>query len=448
MSIPASIEDLARLSDDAAVRARFGAHNRLFLPLVLAVMCLATIIETFIGIHAASPLRIGNATLNFLLVVFGLVVMRDIHRSDRVKPIAAARFVERHTAGTVTCYLALQYLLLVLFSGRNWMPWALLFPFGVLGFRLLTTELLLLHGYFSAVVIVEFVVGNMPKREGRAVVIATVVINAIVCLVAWLASRRLRREVVTDFTERRLHAREQIRMRDELRYARELQLSMLPEAAPSLDWLDVAGTSIPATEVGGDYYDYFAVGDAIALVSGDVAGHGMGSGIVLSALRSGFTLLRDQLHQPAAVMTRLHELVAQASRRRMLATASVLLIDPHSRRATLANAGHPPLLVRRDGRVEMIELFSPPLGVRLPTIIPQRELDVRAGDLFVLHTDGIYETRNEHGDTYGFDRLSRVIATHDGSAQALCDAILVDVDAFRGDAAQDDDITLVVAQMR
>src|SRR5439155_1073047 len=81
------------------------------------------------------------------------------------------------------------------------------------------------------------------------------------------------RKILTIWTEPRRHAGEVVRSRDELNYAREIQLSMLPDAAPQIDWLDVAGVSIPATEVGGDYFDYFDVGGRLAIVSGDVAGH-------------------------------------------------------------------------------------------------------------------------------------------------------------------------------
>jgi len=259
--------------------------------------------------------------------------------------------------------------------------------------------------------------------------------------------------VVSEWTSRRTQAREQVRMRDELRYARELQLSMLPEGAPELAWADISSISIPATEVGGDYYDYFVDGneggERIALVCADVAGHGMASGLVLAALRSGFTLLRDSLHDPAAVLQRLHALVAETSRRRMLVTASVVLLDRANARATVASAGNPPVFVRRnDGSVEPIDLFAPPLGVRLPVAIPQRVLAVAPGDVLVLHSDGIYESRNAADEVYGLDRIADVVREHGGgSAESLRDALLADVAAFRGTREQDDDVTLVVCRV-
>jgi sigma-B regulation protein RsbU (phosphoserine phosphatase) len=264
----------------------------------------------------------------------------------------------------------------------------------------------------------------------------------------WM-SHRMRKKVTSDWSLRRADARERIRMRDELRYARELQLSMLPECAPALAWADICSISVPATEVGGDYYDYFVHDERVALVCGDVAGHGMAAGLVLAGLRSGFTLLRDSLDDPSAVLQRLHSLVAETSRRRMLVTVSVVLIDRAAQRVTIASAGHPPVILRRaNGDIETIDLFAPPLGVRLPVAIPQRVLPLTPGDTFVLHSDGVYESRNVDEESYGFERLERVVRDHGGgAAEELRNAILRDVAEFRGEVEQDDDVTVVVCRI-
>jgi sigma-B regulation protein RsbU (phosphoserine phosphatase) len=170
---------------------------------------------------------------------------------------------------------------------------------------------------------------------------------------------------------------------------------------------------------------------------------------VLAAVRSGFTLLREILADPALVLQRLHDLVTQTSRRRMLVTVAVVLLDRATRTATIASAGHPPVVLRRaNGTIETINLFAPPLGVKLPVSIPQRQLAFESGDVFVLHSDGIYETSNAAGESYGIERLERVIAERgDGTAEELRDAVLRDVDEFRGALEQHDDVTVVVARI-
>jgi sigma-B regulation protein RsbU (phosphoserine phosphatase) len=290
--------------------------------------------------------------------------------------------------------------------------------------------------------------GRKPKNF-RGIFTALATVN-ITCFVGGaITSRGVRKNAIEEGVQRRTEAREQLRIRDELRFAREVQISMLPEAPPQLPWADVAGVSLPATEVGGDYYDYFVVDGRLAIVCGDVAGHGLASGITLSALRSGFTLLRDQLLDPAHVLDRLQEVVTQSSRRRMMVTISVLLLDPETHNATIASAGHPPLLhIHAATRTpDLIELFAPPLGARLGASVPQRVVSFATGDIFVLHSDGIYETVNANGEEYSLERLGRIVAACDGTAEEIRDIVLRDVEEFRGAAAQQDDVTIVVVKV-
>jgi phosphoserine phosphatase RsbU/P len=295
------------------------------------------------------------------------------------------------------------------------------------------------------VVITLFLRGHPPNAGN---IVPLLFANAIPVGIGALTSRRVRRNTIERWSERRTSAREQMRMRDELRYAREVQLSMLPEAAPVLDWADIAGISIPATEVGGDYFDYIDVDGALAVICGDVAGHGMASGITLSALRGGITLLRREFLHPAAVLERLQEVVTESSRKRTLVTLAAVLFDPRRRVATVANAGHPPILIRRtSGLVDSIELFGPPLGVRRNEPVPEREVPFGAGDIFLLHSDGVYETTNAAGDQYGLDRLSALLASLHGSAAEVRDGVLRSVAEFRGTAAQQDDVTVVVIRI-
>ena len=434
-----TIEELARTSDEGAVQRRFDRRNRVWLNVLMLFFAVVSLIEAAGNAHRKTMFEVGVGVASLAFVASTMFAVWAPTVRDWTR--------RRITAVTIT-FISVVYALALLHTYRttDWVPWTMTLPFLMLAFRMWPIELVLLHAIIASGGLLVFVtrVANKPQ-----IALGIVAINVVTLAIGLFFSRRMRREVVGELTERRMHAREQIRMRDELRYARELQLSMLPECAPSLPWADICSVSVPATEVGGDYYDYFVEGERVALVCGDVAGHGMAAGLVLSSLRSGFTLLRDSLHDPAAVLRRLHDLVAQTSRRRMLATVSVVLIDAAARRATVASAGHPPVLLRRaDGSVESIDLFAPPLGVRLPVAIPQRTLDVASGDTFVLHSDGVYETRSPRGEDYGMERLEEVVRAHGGgSAEELRDAILRDVTDFRGSDDAADDVTVVVCRV-
>jgi serine phosphatase RsbU (regulator of sigma subunit) len=448
-----TIEDVAATSDETAVRRRFDGRNVVWLTIVLLAFLFIAVIELLSNLARRTPADVAIAAPNVVLVALMLFVMRDVFRVRQASSSGlwgVARWISQHVSATVIAYFAVQYVLVIAYArhGNAWLAWAFTFPFIMLVFRLLVSEAVLMHSIFLAIA-----AGLTLLRGGRQLnlvgtLIALVSVNAVTLGIELLVSNRMRREIVADWSDRRRHAVEQLRMREELRYARGIQLSMLPEAPPPLEWVDVAGVSLPATEVGGDYFDYFVIGEGLAIVSGDVAGHGLASGLVLAALRAGFTLLRDSLHDPAAVLRRLHDLISETTRRRTLVTCAVLLLDRAARRATFASAGHPPVIVRHAGRVAPMELFAPPLGVRLPVDIPQIETPFDAGDVFVLHTDGVYESTNDAGESYGIERIEQVVREHgDAGAAAMRDAIVRDVERFRGGRAQSDDITVVVAKV-
>jgi serine phosphatase RsbU (regulator of sigma subunit) len=443
-----SVDDVARTSDDAAVRAQFDARTLVWLRL-LSLAYLVEAVPHFIA--AVAKGWVGRTIVAGALFLVSLLLFLAVRKRPRVPTIAT--FVRKRVRGVAIGVAIFELTLLLLYHARDEgsIAFAMLMPMVVLGYRLLPAEHVLLHAAMAGVSITTFVLFPYPKDPMAPAIAAAVMVNAMFLTAALLISRRARRNIIADWTERRASAREQIRMRDELRYARELQLSMLPECAPSLEWADLCAISIPASEVGGDYYDYFVDDERVAIVCGDVAGHGMAAGLVLSALRTGFTLMRDALHDPAAVLRRLHDLVAQTSRRRMLVTVTVLLLDRKNMRATIASAGHPPVILFRPdqgGNVEMIDLFAPPLGVRLPVQIPQRTMAVKPGDVFVLHSDGIYETRNNADAVYGLERLLTIVHEHGyGTAEELRNAIVAHVERFRGEAMQGDDVTVVVAKV-
>jgi hypothetical protein len=446
------------ISEDAAVQRAYDARNAAWLRVVASLLAFVVIAEVIHSVAAKSnkwpPLR-SLPFLNLLLIVALLGVLDELARKRRrigrlFRGLAAvvARNVRAWTLG----FLALEYLLLIVYGSQGgWAAWVFIFPFAMLGLRLLPVEALLMHGLFVVVAAIGAVLTRGVRMEMVVLVAVVAALNLLFLAIELISTRRYRTEFLVRFRDEQRDFMERQRMRDELRFAREVQLSMLPDSAPALDWIDFAATSLPATEVGGDYYDFFVLdAERIAIVCGDVAGHGLASGLVLAALRSGFTLLRDQLGDPARVLRRLHDLVKETSRRRMLVTTAILLLDRAERRAVVTSAGHPPMIVKRaGGAAEAIELFAPPLGVHLPIETPERTLSFDAGDTFVLQSDGIYESMNAAGESYGTERVLELVRAQPAgaSAAAMHDAILADVERFRGAVAQADDITLVVARI-
>ncbi len=282
---------------------------------------------------------------------------------------------------------------------------------------------------------------------------------AVSLIAALVFTRREKLAFLGGFRRESTRHRERQRMREEIDQARRIQLSMLPQRAPDLPWLEVAAASLPATEVGGDYYEFFPLGpDRLAAVIGDVAGHGLGSGLVLSGLRSCLFLLEDDLGEPVGVFERINKMVRRTSGKRTFVTLACAVIDRLEKSVRVTTAGHPPILLwqARSRSVEEVGQGSPPLGTNLPTHFELELRPAHPGDLLVLYTDGLIEARDALGRDYGDRRLSRLVAEVAGArtppasvtAREMRDAILGDLANFKGDSEQLDDMTVVVLRLR
>ncbi len=237
-------------------------------------------------------------------------------------------------------------------------------------------------------------------------------------------------------------------LRRELEIARDMQQRLLPSAPPRLPGLDVVGASFPANDVGGDYYDFLQL-DAhrLAVAIGDVAGHGISSGLLMALAKGGLhNQVRSNTH-PSAVMAAMNQLIAVSGSKRDLMTMIYGVIDTTTRTIALANAGHPPAYHYHTdtGIVEALEHGTYPLGVRHNSHYPTRCVTYRPGDTVVFYTDGLVEARNADGEAFGFERLETLLAHHgNGSAAALQTAILAALRAFLGELTAGDDFTLVI----
>ncbi|MEO8277441.1 MAG: SpoIIE family protein phosphatase [Thermoanaerobaculia bacterium] len=278
-------------------------------------------------------------------------------------------------------------------------------------------------------------------------------LNAIAAYVGWKLTRRQAGRFVAEWSVASTRERESSRMREELEDARAIQLAMLPESAPQLGWLELQGMSLPASEVGGDYYDFLPVdADRVAVVVGDVAGHGVASGLLLSGVRAGLHLLRTDLGDPQPVVERLNLLVRDSGVSRLFMSLVVVRFDRIAGRVAIVTAGHPPALRFRaaSGAVTVMEASSPPLGTRLPPNFPLREEPLEEGDLWLLVTDGLLEATDPRGRPFGEQRLVDAFAAaarRDPRPREVEQAILSHLAFFRGDTELLDDLTVVVVRV-
>ena len=248
---------------------------------------------------------------------------------------------------------------------------------------------------------------------------------------------------------RRIAERE--RQRVELETARRIQSSILPDLPPRLAGVDIAHAYLPASEVGGDFYDVLALEDGrLAVAVGDVAGHGVSSGLIMSMAKSALAVQVTFDPEVAAVFNTLNRTVYQTARKRLLATLCYALIDPRRLEMVYASAGHLyPYRISATGRVEALESTAYPLGVRGQLLVDPRTARLSPGDTLFLFSDGVVEARREGSDElFGFERLEESLARHAGRGpEGLRDGILADVARFTANAPREDDQTILVLRL-
>ena len=247
---------------------------------------------------------------------------------------------------------------------------------------------------------------------------------------------------------RRIAERE--RQKVELETARNIQTSILPQLPPQLLGVRMAHSYLPATEVGGDFYDVLALEDGrLAVAVGDVAGHGVSSGLVMSMAKSALAVQVTFNPEVDAVFGTLNRMVYQSARRRLLTTLCYALIDPQRREMSFASAGHLFPYRITGGKVEALESVSYPLGVRDSIEVRERAARLEKGDLLFMFSDGVVESRpGDSEESYGFERLEESLARHaDAGVTGLRDGVLADLERFTGGAPRDDDLTLLVLEL-
>jgi sigma-B regulation protein RsbU (phosphoserine phosphatase) len=247
---------------------------------------------------------------------------------------------------------------------------------------------------------------------------------------------------------RRIAERE--RQRVELETARRIQSSILPDLPPSLHGVELAHAYLPASEVGGDFYDVLALTDGrLAVAVGDVAGHGVSSGLVMSMAKSALAVQVTFNPEVEAVFGTLNRTVYQTARKRLLTTLCYALLDPASRELLYASAGHLfPYVVSPRGGVQVLESVAYPLGVRGELVVEPRRARLESGDLLFLFSDGLVEARTEAGDEFGFERLEQSLARHAGKGvEGVRDGVLQDVLRWTGGVPREDDQTILVLRV-
>lgn len=232
------------------------------------------------------------------------------------------------------------------------------------------------------------------------------------------------------------------RIESELRIARDIQMSMVPNIFPDLQGLDIYATMIPAKEVGGDLYGYLILGSELYFCIGDVSGKGVPASLFMAQATRLFRTLATQHMKPAEIATRMNNALSEDNEQGMFVTMFIGLANLESGRLDFCNAGHnPPILANKF--FENIETNAP-IGLWPGLDFVGESIDNIKGMPLLIYTDGLNEAENMNQEQFGDTQILNILShTHFDNAKHVVEHLKAEVEKHRAGAAPNDDLTIM-----
>jgi phosphoserine phosphatase RsbU/P len=272
---------------------------------------------------------------------------------------------------------------------------------------------------------------------------------------AWIATAIL-------FVLLALELGDRVTMKRDLEIAREIQQWLVPNEPPQIPGVDIAFATQPQNTVAGDYYDAFlrptpdtaSKRPSLLIVVADVAGKSVPAALLMATFQSGLRALSATPASLDAIVTGLDRYArAHSLEGRRFTTAFLAELDTETREMRYVNAGHnDPILRRASGQIERLTTGGPPLGIPLlrdsEITYASGTVQLQPGDLLFIFTDGVAEAVNEKGEEFGEARIiPAIMSMPGGTAAAVMNRVMGDVNTFVGFARQHDDITALVLRI-
>ena len=239
----------------------------------------------------------------------------------------------------------------------------------------------------------------------------------------------------------------QERIENELKIARDIQMSMVPSTFPEREGLDMYAAMTPAKEVGGDLYGYVLNGDKLYFALGDVSGKGVPASLFMAQATRLFMTLAKQGMMPAEICTRMNDaLSGNDNESGMFVTFFLGLVDLTTGHLDFCNAGHnPPIIGGGENNADFLEMQpNAPIGLWPGLEYEGEEIDSIKGRPLFIYTDGLNEAENRQQEQFGDDRLLDILRhTQFDTAQQVIDTLKAEVEQHRDGAEPNDDLTMM-----
>lgn len=238
-------------------------------------------------------------------------------------------------------------------------------------------------------------------------------------------------------------------LESQVRTAAEIQQRMLPQQIPVVPGVDLAAVYVPSFDLGGDFYDIIPLPDEnLGLVIADVSGKGVPASLIMASVRAALRAQVDNLYYLYEVMERLNLMLHRDNRPTEFVTIFYGVLDTRNRRLTYCNAGHPPPLHLRNGKLAELGSDNLVLGIDPDERFQQHLIELKAGDVILMYTDGLPDAVNFSSERFGTARVRESLLRGGSSADSIAQNLLWDMRRFAGLTKRADDVTMLVARMR
>ena len=303
--------------------------------------------------------------------------------------------------------------------------------------------------YTHTPAVVDFSISPPLWTRWRTYLPTLIFMTVVLTLIGRLvANRRHTLQLRNEVRER--EETEMQRIRAELSEAQNIQMALLPTEAPDTKGFDVAGMSVPATQVGGDFYDYLTVANGqIAIAVADAAGKGL-RGAMNAVLTNGMLYEVSRFKSEAdVILTDLNSGLSPRMYGPSFIALNLAILDENTKRIDYANGGQPYPILKRGADIIEIESSDLPLGSMKTVEYESVAFDLNEGDILIFHTDGLIEALNTNEEMYGTERLKESVSKIPDSftAAEVIESIVEDVHNYVGEAEQYDDMTIVTIKI-
>jgi sigma-B regulation protein RsbU (phosphoserine phosphatase) len=235
----------------------------------------------------------------------------------------------------------------------------------------------------------------------------------------------------------------------ELKVAMDIQSKLLPQSVPNLENIDIAAISVPAREIGGDYYDFFELEQGkIGILIADIVGKGVPAGLFMAMLKSILHAHLPSISSPKKAMDKMNALLYRDPVMKKFVPSFYGILDPKTHKFQYCNAGHEPPLWLSKNKIVPLDTPGIPLGGLEKSSYKEKSISLKQNDIIMLFTDGIVESRNSRGKDLGGTLVRHWIKKYqEATAEEIVKNIHQNIINYAHDTHQHDDLTLVAIKL-